>query len=308
MSDYVRRFGFGRRASPDFPGETPGIVWNPAKLTDSALASVSMGYQVGVTPLQMATAVSSVANGGELLEPRVVRAVIRDGKRIPVPRKVVNRSITPEIAVEMTTIMEGVVDRGTATMAQIPGYTIAGKTGTAAKLVGGRYSRSDYNGSFVGFLPSQKPALTIVVVTDSAHGKNGYYGGPVSGPVFKRIAEAALRYYGVPPTLNAPPPLLLTRAGTADDQPTAAISQPPAILAMASASNAGMPVFPDLTGMNARDAVRLLSRLGVTAKLHGTGQVSEQRPAAGSPLDAGADAALWLQRDPNVQLVSNTPQ
>ena len=77
------------------PGETPGIVWNPSKLTDSALASVSMGYQVGVTPLQMAAAVSSVANGGELLEPRVVRAVIRDGQRIPVPRKVINRTITP---------------------------------------------------------------------------------------------------------------------------------------------------------------------------------------------------------------------
>jgi cell division protein FtsI (penicillin-binding protein 3) len=308
MSDYVRRFGFGRRASPDFPGETPGIVWSPDKLSDSALASVSMGYQVAVTPLQMAAAVSSVANGGELIEPRVVRAVIRDGKRIPVPHKVVNRTVTPDIAAEMTTIMESVVDRGTATMAQIPGYTIAGKTGTAAKLVGGRYSRSDYNGSFVGFLPSQKPVFTIVVVTDSAHGKNGYYGGPVSGPVFKRIAEAALRYYGVPPTLNAPPPLLLARSGSAGEEPTAAAPRPPAILAMASATSSGTPVFPDLTGMSARDAVRLLSRLGVTAKLHGTGLVSEQRPVAGSPLDAGADVALWLQRDPSVQLVSDTPQ
>jgi cell division protein FtsI (penicillin-binding protein 3) len=308
MSDYVRRFGFGRRASPDFPGETPGIVWNPAKLTDSALASVSMGYQVGVTPLQMAAAVSSVANGGELIEPRVVRAVIRDGQRIPVPRRVVNRTITPEVAAQLTTIMEGVVDRGTATMAQIPGYTIAGKTGTAAKLVGGRYSRSDYNGSFVGFIPSQKPVFTIVVVTDSAHGKNGYYGGPVSGPVFKRIAEAALRYYGVPPTLNAPPPLLVARHDQGQTQPTAADVERPPVITMASAADAGTSVFPDLAGLSARDALRTLSRLGVTTKLHGAGLVYEQRPIAGTPIDAGADAVLWLQRDPDVPLVSDAPR
>ena len=85
LGAYVNRFGFGHRTSPDFPGESRGIVWDPAKLTDSALASVSMGYQVAVTPLQMAAAVSSVANRGELLEPRIVRAVVTDGRRVPVP-------------------------------------------------------------------------------------------------------------------------------------------------------------------------------------------------------------------------------
>jgi cell division protein FtsI (penicillin-binding protein 3) len=84
---YARRFGFGRPSSPDFPGESPGILWDPAKQNDSALASMAMGYQVGVTPLQMAAAVSSVANGGQLIQPRVVRAVVRDGRRVPVPRK-----------------------------------------------------------------------------------------------------------------------------------------------------------------------------------------------------------------------------
>jgi cell division protein FtsI/penicillin-binding protein 2 len=206
MGEYVRRFGFGRRASPDFPGETPGIVWNPAKMNDSALASMSMGYQVGVTPLQMAAAASSVANGGELIQPRVVRAVIKDGQRIPVPRKVMSRTINKDIAVELTTIMEQVVERGTARAAQIPGYTIAGKTGTAAQLENRRYSTSDYNASFVGFIPSRQPAFTIIVVIHAPHAK-GHTGGVVSAPVFKKIAEAALRYAGVPPTLNAPPPL-----------------------------------------------------------------------------------------------------
>ena len=106
--------------------------------------------------------------------------------------------------------MEQVVERGTARAAQIPGYTIAGKTGTAAKLVNGRYQKSDYNASFVGFIPSRKPALAILVVIDSPHG-NGYTGGAVSAPIFRRIAEAALTYLGIGPNLNAPPPVLVAR-------------------------------------------------------------------------------------------------
>ncbi len=137
---YINRFGFGRRTSADFPGENPGIVWNPAKLDSSALASVSMGYQVAVTPLQMAAAVSSIANGGTLYEPRVLRAVIRDGVRTPVQSKTIRQTIKPETARTLTTIMEQVVERGTATRAKVPGFTVAGKTGTAAKLIGGRYS------------------------------------------------------------------------------------------------------------------------------------------------------------------------
>jgi stage V sporulation protein D (sporulation-specific penicillin-binding protein) len=151
---YVRRFGFGRALSPDFPGETTGIVWDPKHLDNSALASMSMGYQIGVTPLQMVAAVSSVANGGDLLQPRVVRALIRDGKRQDVKPTILGRTISKDTAATLTDIMEQIVERGTGTFAQVEGYTIAGKTGTAAKLVNGRYSKSDYFASFVGFLPS----------------------------------------------------------------------------------------------------------------------------------------------------------
>ena len=180
-AEYVRRFGFGRSVSPDFPGESPGIVWDPTKWTDSALASVSMGYQVGVTPLQMVTAVSAVANGGELVEPRAIRAVYDGNRRYHVQPKVVRRSIAGDTAALLTSIMEGVVERGTARAAQIPGYTIAGKTGTAAKLVNGRYSKSEYNASFVGFLPSRDPAVAIIVVIDSPHARH----------VFRRLGGGA---------------------------------------------------------------------------------------------------------------------
>ena len=137
LSRFVSLFGFGHPVSPDFPGESPGIVWSASQWTQSALASVSMGYQVGVTPLQMVAAVSSVANGGEMVEPRVIRAVYRDNRRYAVEPKVIRRTISADTAATLTGIMEGVVgdDHGTAKKARIAGYTIAGKTGTAAKLV-----------------------------------------------------------------------------------------------------------------------------------------------------------------------------
>ena len=210
LGQYVSRFGFGQALAPDFRGENAGIVWNPDRLDPSALASVSMGYQVGVTAVQMASAVSSVANGGTLYEPRVVRAVIKDGKRVEVEHKALRRTVSETTAAELTTIMEQVVERGTATAAKIDGFTIAGKTGTAQKLVDHRYSHSDYNASFVGFLPSRKPALTIIVVIDSPHA-NGYYGGTVAAPIFKRIAEESLRHLGIGPTINPAPPVLVAR-------------------------------------------------------------------------------------------------
>ena len=146
------------------------MVWDPSSLNDSALASVAMGYQVGVTPLQMAAAVSAVANGGELVQPRAVRAVIRDGRRLPVPHKALDRVASAGTMATLTEIMEKVVEDGTGKRAQVPGYTVAGKTGTAKKLVNGSYrGHSDYNVSFVGFVPSRKPVFTIVVVVDSPH-------------------------------------------------------------------------------------------------------------------------------------------
>jgi cell division protein FtsI (penicillin-binding protein 3) len=290
MGDYVKRFGFGKPSSPDFRGENPGIVWDAARLSDSALASVAMGYQVGVTPLQMAAAVSAVANGGELVQPRVVRAVIRDGKRLTVPRKVLDRAIKPETAATLTAITEEVVDRGTGTKAQIPGFTVAGKTGTAKKLVNGSYrGHSDYNASFVGFVPSRKPVFAIVVVVDSPH-RVSPYGGVVAAPIFQRIASAALRHQGVPHNIDAPAPLLVTRRDETT-QPTSGPATPPPIVTLA-----GAPVFPDLTDMSAREALRVLARLGLSVRLHGAGVVAQQTPAAGTPLDAAVTAVLRLER------------
>ena len=296
LGRYVRRFGFGRAISADFPGETTGIVWDPRKLDNSALASVSMGYQVGVTPLQMVAAVSSVANGGDLIQPRVVRALIRGGKRSEVKPVILGRTISRDTAATVTGIMEQIVERGTATYAQVGGYTIAGKTGTAAKIVNGRYSNTDYYASLVAFFPSRNPVATIIVVIDSPHA-HGYYGGPIAGPVFQRIAQATLRHLGVPASLNAPPPVLLARrAERTEIQPARSDLNAPLVRVGA---NGNVHDLPDLTGLSARDALRVLTKLGLIARIKGNGVVTSQSPAPGAQIEPGMLCELRLERTPS---------
>ena len=293
LSAYVERYGFGRPVSPDFPGENGGIVWDRAKWTDSALASVSMGYQIGVTPLQMAAAVSSVANGGQYVQPRVLRALYRDNRRYAVRPKVQRRPISVESAAALTTIMEQVVERGTGRPAQIGGYTIAGKTGTANKLVNGRYSNDTY-ASLVGFLPSRDPAVTIVVVLDTPRGKNGRFGGPVSAPIFKRIAEATLQYVGIAPTINPQPPVLVARRQEGSPLPSLSDPISPPVASLVSDGPPG--VVTDLRGMSARDAIHRLVKVGLSASISGDGTVVSQDPPPGSPLDEGGLCRLSLAR------------
>ena len=287
LGRYINRFGFGQTLSPDFRGESAGIVWNPARLDASGLASVSMGYQISVTPLQMVAAVSSVANGGMLVEPRTLRAFIHGGRRTPVAPKMLRRTVSPETAATMTQIMEAVVERGTATAAKIDGFTVAGKTGTAAKLVNGRYSSSDYNVSFVGFVPSRRPAFAIIVMIDSPHGRVTSYGGTVAAPIFKRIAEASLRHIGVAPTINPPSPIMVAR-----DEPRTDPSTEVGLERVAMRDG----VVPDVRGLSARHAVRALMRVGLAPKIDGSGFVVEQFPEAGTVVVPGDGALLKLQR------------
>ena len=294
---YANRFGFGRPTSPDFPGESPGILWSPDKLNDSGVASMAMGYQVGVTPLQMVAAMNAVANGGTWIQPRIVRAVTRDGVRTRIEPKAVRRVISPETAAQMLPILEAVTERGTAKLARLPGYTVAGKTGTADKIVNGRYVGSMQNVSFLGFAPSRNPALTVIVMIDTPR-VGSDTGGAVAAPIFKRIAEAALRHMGVPPNINPAPPVVVARREETPLTHTSTNLTLPAIVTLAAGS-ADTSLVPDLRGLSARDAVRTLSRLGVSARLHGKGVVVEQSPAAGTPLERGSTCTLLLDRDPS---------
>jgi membrane peptidoglycan carboxypeptidase len=222
-----------------------------------------------------------------------------------VPRKVLARAVDRDTAAEVTAIMEAVVERGTGRFAQIDGYTIAGKTGTAQKVENGRYSYTDYNVSFVGFVPSRKPVFTIVVVVDSPH-KVPPYGATVAAPIFKRIAAAALQQYGVPPSINPAPPVLAIHHDPADDHeqsldsargtPTSTAGLTPSIVRVDGNASGTAAAFPDLRGLSARDALRILARLGMTARLTGAGIVVRQAPEPGAAVDRGAVATLWLER------------
>ena len=293
LGRYVRRFGFGQTISRDFPGESRGIVHDPSRLTDSAMASVSMGYNISVTPLQMAAAMSAVANGGELIEPRLVRALLSEEGRREVPRRVIRRAITPETAATMTRILEDVVTRGTARAARLAGYTVAGKTGTAEKLIDGHYSESNHNvATFVGFVPSTRPELTILVVVDDvARG-----GGAVAAPVFQRIAEATLLHLGVPPNVDAPPPLLVP----ADPPPASRVRLTPvrtqAPLAAPAWIGPRRGLMPDLAGFSARAALEVATDLGLMTRIRGDGFVVGQTLEPGSAITRGQTLILRLER------------
>jgi cell division protein FtsI (penicillin-binding protein 3) len=291
LARWVRRFGFGSPVARDFSGQSRGLAGSLATLDPSGLASVSMGYQISVTPMQMAAAASAVANGGLLMEPYVVNAIVRGRERTETTPRVIRRAIEPATAAALTRIMEGVVERGTARSAALTRYRVAGKTGTSHKAVPGGYSDSDYFASFVGFVPSTRPVFTILVVIDTPR-TGGHFGGEVAAPAFRSIAEAALAVAGVPPTSNpALPVAALDPLDLVETAPVGAVAVTPALVRMG-----GRPLMPDVRGLSGRQALRVLGEAGLTVRLAGDGLVVSQVPDPGTPIDPGATGSLRLER------------
>ena len=203
--EYIRRFGFGDRTGIELPGEIRGMVHPPRSWSKISITRIPMGQEVGVTPLQMIVAMATIANGGKLVQPRIVKSIVDDqGNAISTLKPtIVRQVISPQVASEIAYALRGVVSkRGTAAEAAVPGYTVSGKTGTAQKAApGGGYEKDKYIVSFSGFLPSENPAFVGLVVLDDAHTKdpNLNYGGTVAGPIFSRVAEQAARYLDLEP-------------------------------------------------------------------------------------------------------------
>ncbi|HUB07788.1 MAG TPA: penicillin-binding protein [Myxococcales bacterium] len=298
LRDYLEAFGFGERTEVGLPGEVHGTI-GPFR-SDVANATASFGQGVTATPMQLVTGYAALANGGVLMRPYVVSRIVHPGGPAEEfgPQEV-RRAVSPAVAASVTRMLEGVVSKGgTAPSAAIPGYVVAGKTGTAQKVdpVVGGYSADKRFASFIGYVPAEAPRLVVGVFLDEPKGE--IYGGEIAAPVFRDIAEGALRQLGVPPTR----PLTAAAAPTADRSPASAaqvLSAPRAIVpdeaegdAEETAPSHG-PAVPSVVGLPARRAIRLLATAGLTASLAGEGRVVAQRPAAGAALPR--DGSIHLQ-------------
>ena len=226
--DYIRAFGFGSLTGIELPGESRGLVRRLENWSAISIGGVSMGQEVGVTAVQLVTAMSAIANGGVLHRPRIVRGIRAcpagvtdcseqaqgsDGSGAAVLEPIsasadesARRVVRPETAAMMRKMLEDVVEAGTGKLARLDGYTVAGKTGTAQKIdpATGRYSKHDFIASFMGFAPVNSPALTVLVVLDSPVGV--HFGGDVAAPVFREVTQQALSYLHVPPDIPVAPP------------------------------------------------------------------------------------------------------
>ena len=276
---YMRRFGFGERTGVALPGEAPGRVRRTEQWSQLSNASMSIGQEIGVTPLQVVAAFAAVANGGLRVQPRIVEKVVNNkGITIYTPQQAAPvRVISEKTAAVLNEILKAVVARGTGVPAALAEHVVAGKTGTAQKYVRGGYSADKVVASFGGYVPADRPQLAILVVIDEPKGAE--YGGTVAAPAFKEIAEATLRYLNVSPSIPA---------RTIDVAPTmlATFSQKPAAIA-------GSEV-PDLRGLDARAAVALATRSGFRVRASGSGVVQTQQPLPGEALPNDHQVVLTL--------------
>jgi cell division protein FtsI (penicillin-binding protein 3) len=298
-----RDFGFGTSTGVDLPAESPGRLRNPRTWTDASPASIAMGYEVAVTPLQLAAAYGALADGGVLLEPRLVREVARPDGRVVwrgAPRPV-RRVVPAGVAAQLVQMMVGVVEEGTARRAALGSYTLAGKTGTAKRNVGGHYLEGHYWATFVGLFPAQDPQLVLVVKIDDPQGE--YFGGTTAAPVVRTILEAALATPAVAldrgrlTRRQAPGAAdTLTSASAADTLERVVVPWPPAVAPDAPA--AARRAVPAVAGLGLRAAARLLGRSGFAVRIEGWGRAVSTTPAAGASAPPGSTVIVHAeQRD-----------
>ena len=329
LYDYVRRFGFGQKTGVELPGETRGLLRDVKRWDKTSIGSIPMGQEIGVTPIQVASAFAAIANDGERVAPHVVREM-RDaaGNVVYQSNPERHRVVSVETARTIRTMLESVTLDGTAKAAQLEGYSAAGKTGTAQKVdpQTHTYSKSKYVASFVGFAPVEKPSVVIIVVLDEPAGS--YYGGTVAAPVFKEIAEQVLPYLGVAPDvelkpeaprpqraeeiarLNHAPSAQEWEAAAAPDSPRAERVAAPAMPEVVRGDRVGGEIrevvyaaaaerallMPDLRGRSVRDVMRACAALGLELEARGEGRAAAQEPAPGARVRSGQQVKVEFAR------------
>jgi cell division protein FtsI (penicillin-binding protein 3) len=293
--DTIRAFGFGAKSGVDLPGESSGLlmpleVWPPL-----AKAYISFGQGISVTPIELAAAFAAVANGGRLLEPYVVASYGSGADANPLHPEPVERGrpVSPRVVEQLRQLLAGVtVEGGTGRAAVTPGYTAAGKTGTAQKAVAGKgYLTDEHIASFVGWSPYARPLFVGIVVIDAP--KGAYHGGEAAAPVFGAIARRSLLARGLRPERERPEHWPGEPARTAPQKQTvvadaAALEKPP------PAPTVPPPgTFPDLAGKSAREAVAAATQLELVPVLRGKGSVVRQEPSPGAPLPVKGSSVLF---------------
>lgn len=300
----VRDFGFGQKTGIELEGETAGILQDRAGWSALTLPTMAFGQEIGVTVLQMARAYAAIANGGVLPAVHMVESIqIPGAPERSIERPAPRRLMSEDTARVMRVLLRRVVEMGTGKPAAIPGYSAAGKTGTAQKAVpGGGYSREKYVASFIGFAPAERPRVVIAVVVDEPKGKT--YGGEVAAPVFAAIGADTLRILREPSApVGTTRPTILT-ADLAGGAAAAVLSARLHGDDLVPASNrpergnGAADRVPDVAGRSARDAVRELAARGLAAHVSGTGFVVSQEPPAGAPLERGGACVLVLGQAP----------
>jgi cell division protein FtsI (penicillin-binding protein 3) len=303
-----RRFGFGESTGLPLPGEAAGVLRPKGRpWFEVETANASFGQGISVTTVQLAVAMGAIANAGKLMEPILVRKVTDTRGAIVkewtphVRREAVSPGVAKQVAEMLTAVVE---EGGTGVEAAMSGFRVAGKTATAQKVdpATGKYSEDKYTASFVGFVPADKPRLVIAVVLDEP--MIGRYGGDLAGPVFRRVAEASLRYLGVPPTHSAPKIKTVTRTGDLADATLAAMKDgsprpepgapagPPPLAGPPAPSDVRVP---DALGMGTRAAVRMVGNAGLVPLVEGTGRLVKQIPSPGTPAAKGSSVRLVFE-------------
>ncbi len=293
LSSYLRNFGFGTRTGIDLPGESPGNLKRNWYGVD--LATISFGQGVSLSTIQLVSALSAIANGGNLMKPYLVEQILDDNGTVvqKFEPQIVRRVVSPETARKVTKMLETVTgDGGTGTNAALDGYRVAGKTGTAQKVdpVTRTYSLSSRIGSFVGFVPADKPKLTIAVIIDEPQMVK--YGGVVAAPAFREIAKNSLAYLKIQPNVQS-------FAAAKPDETKVSVAT---AAESSSYDNAGeipaeMGAMPDFRGMSMRRVLQVMEKRGINIKLLGSGRAAEQSPPPGHQIRGVGE--VWIKFTPS---------
>lgn len=306
LYESLRRFGFGQQTGLPFTGESAGTLRPRGRSwVDVETAAASFGQGISVTALQLAMGAATIANGGELMEPILIKKVTTaTGQVVRTSAPRVRRRVVPKhVAAQVAELMIGVTEgEGTGVEAAIEGFEVAGKTATAQKTdpATGRYSADKFSASFVGFVPARRPVVAIAVVVDEP--MVDHAGGNVAAPIFRRVAKMALEYKGLVPKgttrisvaelAQKPDPAARTyallRASRGEVPPIQEVTAP-------SPVGVGMVRIPDMTGWPIREALVQSAELGVVPTVHGTGLLAKQKPAPGQSLAKGGNLDLYFE-------------